>query len=251
MIISVSKSKNPQGWAHKHFTRREVATLGEFLRIITTEHWAGIAWKNNERSTDNFESCQLCVLDFDDGKTTMAGFTDKLKRLGYWHVVGPSKSHLKEKNGIVCERFRAVLRFSEVIRDADQYRQNMKRIQTHFSSDWQATGPHMKFAPCTDIYSFNCTPDLVSIKVKAKVNYPTYKSADDFVSYGTKEVPPWVPDMLRSADKGQRNITVFKASAVLKKRKFSESEVLGLVVQSGIDLPLVEIKNTIHSAFKK
>lgn len=251
MIISISKSRSPEGWAHKHFNRVELRTITQFCRAITAEHWAGILWKDDARKADNFESCELCVLDFDDGKVTIDQFATRMRELEYWFILGPSKSHQKMKNGKICDRFRAVLRFSEVIKDADQYRQNMKRIQKLFFSDWQATGPHMKFAPCTSIYDLVVEPNAKKLNVHAKRNYPVYKTSDDYVTNTDKTVPLWVNQMLSSADSGQRNISVYKAARTLKKKQFSEGETITIVRASGISLEEKEIKNTVHSAFKK
>lgn len=251
MIISVSKSTRPEGWAHTKFDRVKITNLRQFAQIITTKHWAGIAWKDDYRKSDNFESCELCVLDFDDGKVTMDEFTQRMKELNYWFVIGPSKSHQKPKNGITCDRFRAVLRFSEPITDKEQYYQNMKRIQKCFFSDWQATGPHMKFAPCTSVYSYAVTPDMVRVKIHAKKIYPVYQTVEDLVTPATKSVPLWIPHMLNSADSGERNITVYKAARTLKKRSFSEVEAISIVEQSGVDISKKEIKNTVHSAYKR
>lgn len=109
----------------------------------------------------------------------------------------------------------------------------------------------MKFAPCTSIYDLNIDGDLTTISVHPKKVYTTYRTAEDYVSMGDKSVPSWLTSMLVSVDKGQRNITVFKAAKTLQKRKFSQTEVFSIVKNTGVDLEDREIKNTIHSAFKR
>jgi hypothetical protein len=251
MIISVSQSTSNEGWAHSKFNRVQIENLGHFCGLITTKHWAGLTWKDNYRNSKNFEMSELCVLDFDDGKVGMQQFCDRMEELKYWYVVGPSKSHQILKDKKRHDRFRAVLKWKEPIKDGEQYHQNMKRIQRFFHSDWQATGPYMKFAPCTKIHKFSVGPEKVAVSVHAKINYPKRQYAEDFVSHPHKSIPDFVPAMLSSAGSGERNITVYKAARTLKKRNFSELEAIGIVQSTGISLNEKEIKNTVHSAYKR
>jgi hypothetical protein len=180
----------------------------------------------------------------------------RMEDLNYWYVVGPSKSHMKVKYTQAgkelpaVDRFRAVLKFSEPITDAEQYSQNMRRIQQCFYSDHQACHGSIKFAPCTAIAGYGVDGERHHISVRPKKQYTKYVTSNELVYSGDKSVPVFVRDMLHSATPGNRNSSIYKAARSLRKRHFNDREVYSVVKSANIDLEEQEIKNTIRSAFR-
>lgn len=216
-------------------------------QALLNHHWSPILWKDGIRKSDNFLSAELCVLDFDDGNTTLKGFCESLGTLGYRAVVGITKSHQKEKDDKpACDRFRAVLWFKEAILCQHQFKQNMMRVAKCFGSDIQATDAARKYAPCLEIQAI--MPGDKKLLVEPYKEKPVWLNPSHFI--GEKNVPHWIKDILtQGIASGFRNATLYRAVRSLKKRLFTEEEVLGLITGSAIDLSEEEIRNTVRSAF--
>lgn len=73
-------------------------------------------FKDNHRKNDNWEGCEdVLILDIDDGCTIKQAMSIFSK---YQHYIITSRSHKKEKNGFVCDRFRIFIRLETTINDS-------------------------------------------------------------------------------------------------------------------------------------
>ena len=117
---------------------------------MTTYVWSAIIWENGERAELNFRGASFAVLDFDTPemplKEALNTFSDSC------HVIGTTKSHQKEKNGVTCDRYRVVLPFTAEITDLSQYRFNMRLFYNKYPCDKCIDGARY-FFPCTEIVS--------------------------------------------------------------------------------------------------
>ncbi len=95
--------------ATTEFVRRDIDALfenaGEILRM--KGRYSPFIYAGNYRSGDNYipNMSNCIILDFDDG-LTIAEFEE---RADFAYAIGTTKSHKKEKNGHVCERFRVII----------------------------------------------------------------------------------------------------------------------------------------------
>lgn len=88
----------------------EYNSIDELAALISTESWAPGVFEARKRLIANLSRIDLLVLDVDAGCTLEAAretFRD------YKHIIATSRNHQKEKNGVVCDRFRVVLFLSE------------------------------------------------------------------------------------------------------------------------------------------
>lgn len=84
-------------------------------------------FENNYRKSDNYlQNFSNCIiLDFDDG-FTREEFGSKAD---FAYATGTTKSNMKEKNGVVCERFRAIIPTETVIDlNSEQYSEMMRSL---------------------------------------------------------------------------------------------------------------------------
>ncbi len=80
--------------------------------------WSPIIWNNFERKQKNFKSSRLIALDIDSGcSIEHAKFLFK----DYEFLILTTKSHLKEKNGEINERFRIILVLEKNIESLDEF----------------------------------------------------------------------------------------------------------------------------------
>jgi hypothetical protein len=248
MLISISKSSSDKPWTHNKFLRADVTNGSNFAAAICRWHWSPILWRDNIRLSDNFESCRLCVLDFDDGAVSVDAAIKALKELGYWFIIGTTKSHQISKGDLPpCDRFRLILRFESEITDAEHYKQQMIRVARLWPCDKGALDAARKYAPCREIIASQAGEALkVSDKEAPKERWV---NRDYFI--GEKKIPQWIKDILtQGIAPGQRNRTLFRVCKNLQKYGFEFSETLAIVSEANIDLPKFEIETVVKSAFR-
>lgn len=128
---------------------RAQGNLATLRSAILRFCWSPIIWRNGERKKDNFVAANLLVLDFDNGLLT----TDDMfpKFIMYKYLVAPTKSHLKEKNGVVCERFRLIAKLDRTIYSAQEYTDITRMWAQVFSADEAATDAARAYQPSIQI----------------------------------------------------------------------------------------------------
>lgn len=84
-------------------------------------------FNNDYRKSENYQKnvSNVIVLDFDDGYTRSQFKSD----FNFLCAIGTTKSHLKEKNGISCERFRVIIPTETAIDlNSEEYANLMRSI---------------------------------------------------------------------------------------------------------------------------
>jgi hypothetical protein len=216
----------------------------DILHIITNHDWAPEVWKDGHRREANFLYADLLVLDFDDGVVSLDQAISMFKE--YQHIIGPTKSHKKEKNGKTCDRFRVVIPFSERITEADKYKATSRFYARKWSADLAATDAAHQFKPCTSIASYSYTGNRVNvIEPRPKKNAEYYK-------VNTSE--PLAPFVMKlqayGAENGERNAKCFSAAKHLFMRGYKESDVRSIIF-ARVDLLDSEKNNIIRNALNK
>ena len=91
---------------------------------------AGI-FKNNYRNADNYLNySDMIILDIDDGKTI-----EEARNIfePFDYIIATTKSHQKEKNGVICDRFRVLLPTEKPITlNKVEYSKMMKEVYKDF-----------------------------------------------------------------------------------------------------------------------
>jgi len=85
-------------------------------------------YRKSENYLQNFSNC--IVLDFDDG-FTREEFREKAN---FAYATGTTKSHMKDKNGVTCERFRVIIPTETAIDlNSEQYSNMMREVFDEFT----------------------------------------------------------------------------------------------------------------------
>jgi len=82
-----------------------------FAELLLTERFSVWAWKDGVRLSANAVSCSGLMYDFDDGRLSLDEARERLIEAGVHAYLMPSKSHGKEKHGVVCDRFHIFIPF--------------------------------------------------------------------------------------------------------------------------------------------
>lgn len=119
----------------EHITENFKALKVPFFKVADLvkskfNYSAGV-FKNNYRNKDNYLCySDLIILDIDDGMTIKEA---KEMFLAYDYIISTTKSHQKEKNGIICDRFRVVLPTENPITlDKEQYSKMMEEVYKEY-----------------------------------------------------------------------------------------------------------------------
>ena len=112
-------------------------SLKDFSSVLVSKgNYSPFQYDNNYRKeiNSNLDKCNCIMLDFDDGMSI-----DEAKLLfnQYKNIIATTKSHQKEKNGIVCDRFRLILPTNRVFENIsiDEYKMMMQILINRYGSD--------------------------------------------------------------------------------------------------------------------
>lgn len=198
--------------------------------VIFTQYWSPSLFSNEKRSNDTFESCEYLVLDVDSG-FTLEQAKEEFK--DYIHIIATSKSHQKQKNGIVCDRYRVILFFHEPITNKEVYSYNWSLAKELWPFiDPQCKDPARFYYPSIDLISSNDGYDdgiLIEVLplpveiITKKVTNPTnneqkgdlYKTTLEFLKFG--------------AEPGEWHGKFIKAAANLREQNYSYDEAYQLL----------------------
>lgn len=220
----------------------------ELCKLITQNVWSPFKFKNNKRLIENFESTSLLVLDVDHGCTLPQA---KAKLAGFKAIFAPSRNHDKEKNGVVCNRFRVILFLNDVITDPNTYRATWAVAKSILPEiDDAAKDVARQYFPSLfidDIIEGRLFPvqhvliDVTHTRVQSPpiMKYPVPQYVQDFMDHGARD---W-------------NSTLYKSSKFLQEAGYEEEDAIELLSNmsnaqyKGV-LDYSDIK-TIKSAFGK
>lgn len=223
-----------------------VSNVDELCHKITTNTWSPSLYTGNRRVIANFVSTKLLALDIDGG-CTIAEAQSRL--FGFRYVIAPTRSHLKEKNGIVCERYRVILFLSELITD-----------QTTYAATWNSAFqllPKIDVA-CKDV-ARQYFSSLYIHTVQDGELFPVSKGLPPkaptrALPPGKYPIPPFVDNFMKNGSDNW-NHNLFKVAKMLQESGYELEETLDLLStmsnsQFSGELDRADIK-TIKSAFSK
>lgn len=243
-----------RGWVVKMYD--SLSSLGEKC----TEHLnSPISWFYGIRKEENFGFADFIAVDVDNAsKMSLDAAMERYR--GYIHFMGTTKSHNLAKGGIVSERYRVFVMADKRITSLNDYKALCLQETIICGGDWQACGGAMHFMPLKRIVSYS--------EVGRKLRCDTTSSSGEIVKRaapqglglvysGEKQIPQYIQSWLNgNVNHGQRNLTVFKTACGLKKRNFSEDEILAIILSSRIPLDdsekvAKEVRATVKSAMKR
>ena len=236
--------------------------------LKTDGRYSPFIFKNDYRKSENYmQNVSNCiVLDFDDGMTRK----EFKESANFAYAIGTTKSHMKDKNGKVCERFRVIIPTSTAIDlNSEQYSNMMREIFVLYP---------MADNACKDTaraYS-GYSGSEVEVKLGELFNWETYhdkaekrkalrkwqeeqKSKPDVQHDGTKADwyrENWLSDIMRyklSVDEkfvtGNRNNALWSYAKYFKEIEFTDSEIISACewINNG-ELDNFEMKSIFRSA---
>jgi hypothetical protein len=245
--ISNGNKDNPADHANG-WIEQPILTVKQMSSFITKKVWSACIWSEGIRNKDHFKYADYAVLDFDEGRS-IKDVSSQCKSQKLSYLVGTTRNHCKEKNGVICERFRLILKFKNRITNPDVYKYNLYLLTRSWESDKSCKDTSRLFFPCKEIVSFNFG-DPINI-------YDPPKEKPNVVNDLKNGVLPlWVASFLeRGTIYGRgRNNCIYACAMVLRELKFSKElayQKISCSPFSKQDFRESEIRSAINSAFKK
>ncbi len=102
--------------------------------VTTAGQYSAAPFRDEYRDAEHaLPGAELVILDYDDGLTVADALSMFCQYIGF---IATTKSHGKEKNGVVCDRFRVILPArSPIMLDAENFRSMMKEVINHYGPD--------------------------------------------------------------------------------------------------------------------
>jgi len=127
----------------------EIDDISAIADYITTYLWSPSVF-NGTRASKNWASMDYLALDVDE-EMPIKEAEEILNYLRCSYILAPTMNHQKEKNGVVCDRYRIIFPLSESITNREDYKATWNRISKYFPADtscrdvsrayWPSTGP--------------------------------------------------------------------------------------------------------------
>jgi hypothetical protein len=246
MLVSVSRSPSDADYAHRYCDAVAVERFRDLGVIVCGQRrWSPIVWQSGCRRQDHFNSAELIVLDFDDGKLSLRDAVEHFKEEGTRFLLGTTRSHGLAKGATAPQdRFRVILQMDAPVSHLGRYKQNMRRILSAYPAD-QACGDGARiYRPCTQI---------IAMEDGALVPMLPYQESPPRAAFPMQlvgRIPAWVSDVLSRDHPGARNSTVFRVAARLSSYGFGEAEIRRIISGSAISLPPAELEAAVGSGIR-
>lgn len=225
MRISVSPSSDKTT-----FEPVEINSIQDLVKHATSHDYSMGVFKDNYRNKKNFLEAQAIAIDVDnDGPNdnyTIGQAADLFK--DYKHVIMPSKSHQKDKNGKVADRFRVILFLDNSITNAKDFTATWKSIYNMYPAADRACKDASRFYYASpEVYSINDTGKdwPVTQYVEPQVN-----DLDRALTEGTGQLSRQTLNFfMDGAPEGKRNMLLFKAAKDMQEQGYTQEDCIAKV----------------------
>lgn len=244
-----------RGWKGK-----QCETIAEIATLVQRYAASPCMWGGGYRLKKNFRYAEWLALDFDDGLSL-----EEAKDIfaPYLHLIGVTKSHGKEKSGVVADRFRVILRLSLRTHNLYDYEMTVSRLVKKYGADSACVDGARFFWPVKEIVSLEYFGKVVTVVdssavVEARKKREAQRKKNWLHSYKKGgDIPPRVKRKLENGVReGYRNTACYQIGADLGPLGYSENEIVGLIMNSPIPIRLdakveAEVRNAVRSGMKK
>ena len=222
MKISISE-RNDVAFGFKPI---EVNSIADIARLVTNNRWSCGVFKNGHRNLKNFISADSLALDIDNVDTDVTIEEASADFAEYKHLILPTKSHRKLKNGKVADRFRVLLPFENTVTDPNEIYGTWFEMYKKFPYiDQQCKDPSRFWEPSTSLFKSAWEgKSLSAVKIERnKVAKTVLKGLKGTLLSKTLNF------LLTGAQDGSWNITLHSAALDLRSQGYEIEEAFDLL----------------------
>lgn len=214
----------------------ELSSIDELCETIQKSNYSQSIFNDNYRNLKNFISTDLIALDVDNegpnDNFTIEQAAEQFK--DYQHIIATSRSHRKDKNGKVADRFRVILFLDKTVTSAKDFTATWHSIYKFYPAiDTACKDASRYFYPSPSVFSKNSTGKkwAVSYHVEAEVK----ESFENIKGKGQLSLLT-LDFLLQGAPQGKRNERLFKTAKDMHEQGFSKEETtmkVNLMIKNG------------------
>lgn len=234
MRISISPQRDKTT-----FKPVEINSIQDLVKQVTTHDYSMGVFKDDYRKKNNFLEAQAIAIDVDnDGPNDNYTITQAKEIFSdYKHIISPSKSHRKDKNGKVADRFRVILFLDKPITSAKDFTATWKTIYSMYpAADRSCKDASRFYYPSPEVYSVN--EDGKPWPSSSYVE-PVVEEIDRALADGTGQLSRQTLNFfMDGAPEGKRNMLLFKAAKDMQEQGYTQEDCvakLEAMVKSGGD----------------
>ena len=204
-----------------------VNNLHQVAKIALKFMWSGISWHYGHRIQHNFKSAHYCLMDF-DGNMEL----DEALRIfcDCQHIIGVTRNHRVDKNGVIADRFRVVIPFEKPITDLRVYRYNMQKLKSKHDLDRSTLDGARFFFPCREIVSIKTDGFSQEVDENVSDNFESYVTDRARAETDSGVLSSWTRSKIKTKiPKGERNTTIFRMAKDLARIGHSVEEIVELI----------------------
>lgn len=187
--------------------------------------WSCCVFAGGHRHKESFLAANWIGLDFDSGDMTL----DQARRVfcDCIHVIGVTKSHGLVKGGVTADRFRVVLKLTDVVHDMETYRATVRHYVSKYDSDAAAADAARFFWPCRAVVSTSGDGYCQEIVV------PETPPAHEQATLDDGELTPFALYYLSNTiPVGERNGAAWRVLKDLMRAGYSTHQAITIVLES-------------------
>lgn len=221
--------------SHRPYKVFSTPSLQKVAIGLTRRMWTPAVFRDGYRKEENFLYADFLSLDFDDPKLPLEFALDCFGH--YSHIIGTTKSHRKEKNDVVCDRYRVVIPFEKRITSLDVYRANMEQVLLdHFDADPSCKDGARFYFPCVEIFSVREDGIMYEMHENLRSSQSFYKESRKKTFRAHKKMGSLPQDVLRDLThpipSGQRNQRLFQLAKDLSRLGFTQDQIIGVMYKT-------------------
>lgn len=209
-------------------------SMDYFQRMVTSKVWCPCSLSKGVRLESGFIASAVCALDFDTPRTTLEWAISEFYK--YEHIIGTTKSHQKEKNGITCDRFRVILFWDKLIVNLSEYKHNMRLMITRYGADAACSDGARFFYPCQEIVA---SDNGLMVHAEPLPVVPVKVLRRNKLRYAMQDMP---------APEGQRNTATFAAACKFIRLGLDDNDILDRITFISNGLSTKEIETIFRHA---
>lgn len=233
-------------------TRCNVKKMSQIEDIILNEKYSLGIFEDNNIVKANFIEAHSFALDFDGGYSLEDAKKDFKN---FRHIIATTKSHQKKKHGIVDDRFRVVLFFTERITENDTFKSTVKYVMSLFpKADRACSNSNRWFYQSTEIIQVGNKGKTIDLYYSTETNADI---SSEVLLVKKGKLSSTSKGLLRKGlEPGNRNNDTYGIAKDFQCNGYSEDEAIKYIVKAydetetlSFDFTEDEVTNTIRSAY--